>query len=102
MLTSRHSLIRRVAATLDAGPSRIPVLVGQSGTGRSTLLRQLQDRGGRSAAVYIDAERTATTPERFLQTVASAVPFPWNEPAPPGARAAFDRTLALFNRTQPN
>ena len=36
---------------------------------------RLRDRIGRSAAQYIDVERCATTPERFLQAVTSTSPF---------------------------
>ena len=47
MLTPRSTLARRVAAALDASPSRIPVLLGGCGSGRPTLLHQLKDRIGR-------------------------------------------------------
>ena len=102
MLTSRHQLIRRVAAALDAAPSRIPVLLGGSGSGRSTVLRQLEQRLDRTAVLCVDVERTATTPERFLQSVTAASPFPHAEPVPLGARAAFDATLAFLGRAQAN
>ena len=62
MLTPRSTLLRRVLAALDASPSRIPVLLGGCGSGRTTVLQQLRDRVGRTSAQYIDVERTATTP----------------------------------------
>src|SRR4051812_47425583 len=96
MLTPRSTLTRRIVATLDASPSRIPVLVGGCGSGRTTLLQQLRDRLGRTSAQYIDVERTATTPERFLRAVAATAPFPVSEGASAGSRAAFDATLAFF------
>src|SRR5262245_56332049 len=96
MLTPRSTLTRRVVAALDASPSRIPVLLGGCGTGRTTLLHQLRDRIGRSSAQYIDVERTATTPERFLRAVTSTSPFPSGDGVVVGARAAFDATLAFF------
>jgi ABC-type hemin transport system ATPase subunit len=65
MLTPRLSLSRRVTAALDASPSRIPVLLGGCGSGRSSVLQQLRERLGRGAVQYIDIDRTATTPERF-------------------------------------
>jgi ABC-type hemin transport system ATPase subunit len=71
MLTPRTTLARRVTAALDASPSRIPVLVGGCGSGRTTVLRQLRERFGRQAVQYIDVERTATTPERFLRAVSA-------------------------------
>src|SRR5215831_10339013 len=103
MLTPRLSLARRVTAALDASPSRIPVLVGGCGSGRTTLLHQLRDRLGRGAAQYIDVERTATTPERFLRAVTAVSPFPvadTSSTGPAGARAAFDGTLAFFTRAR--
>ncbi len=48
MLTPRSTLTRRVVAALDASPSRIPVLLGGCGSGRTTLLQQLRDRVGRA------------------------------------------------------
>ncbi len=100
MLTPRSTLTRRVMAALDASPSRIPVLLGGCGTGRTTLLHQLRDRTPRTASLYLDVERTATTPERFLRAVAAAVPFPAGEASPVGTRAAFDAVLAFFGRAR--
>jgi hypothetical protein len=100
MLTPRSSLTRRIVSALDASPSRIPVLVGDCGSGRTTLLQQLRDRLGRTAAQSIDVERTATTPERFLRAVVETSPFPVSEGAPGTARGAFDATLAFFARAR--
>ena len=103
MLTPRTTLARRVTAALDASPSRIPVLVGGCGSGRTTVLRQLRERLGRTSAQHIDVERTATTPERFLHAVTAVSPFPVSDPSaqgPAGARAAFDATLAFFSRAR--
>ncbi len=100
MLTPRTTLARRVAAALDASPSRIPVLLGGCGSGRTTLLQQLRDRLGRTSVQYIDVERTATTPERFLRAVSAVSPFPVSEPSPAGARAAFDATLLFWGRAR--
>jgi hypothetical protein len=100
MLTPRSTLTRRIVSALDASPSRIPVLVGGCGSGRTTLLQQLRDRLGRTSAQYIDVERTATTPERFLRAVAATAPFPLSEGAPAGARAACDAVLAFFTRVR--
>src|SRR5580704_7846532 len=100
MITPRSTLARRVAAALDASPSRIPVLLGGCGSGRTTLLLQLRDRVGRTSAQFIDVERTTTTPERFLRAVSSVSPFPISDASPAGARAAFDATLAFFGRAR--
>jgi hypothetical protein len=101
MLTPRSTLIRRIVGALDGSPSRIPVLLGGCGSGRTTTLHQLRDRIGRTTAQYIDVERTATTPERFLRAVTAASPFPAGEPPQPGARGAFDALLAFLDRSRP-
>src|SRR4051794_17461347 len=100
MLTPRASLSRRVTAALDASPSRIPILLGGCGSGRTTLLQQMRERLGRTSAQHVDVERTATTPERFLRTIVGASAFPVNEPTATGARAAFDATLAFFGKAR--
>lgn len=100
MMTPRSTLTRRVLGALDASPSRIPVLLGGSGSGRTTLLHQLRDRLGRTSAQYIDVERVATTPERFLRAIVASSPFPVSEGSPAGARAAFDTALAFFARAR--
>ena len=100
MLTPRTNLTRRILGALDASPSRIPVLVGGCGSGRTTLLQQLRERLGRTSALYLDVERTATTPERFLRAIVGSSTFPVSEPAPAGARAAFDATLAFLSRAR--
>ena len=91
---------RRVQGALDASPSRIPVILGGCGSGRTWLLQRLRERGAvRGSAQYIDIERCATTPERFLQAVTSSSPFPWHgaDHAPATAREAFDALLAFFD-----
>jgi hypothetical protein len=100
MLTPRSALARRVTAALDASPSRIPVLLGGCGSGRTTLLRQLRDRFGRTAAQHIDVERIATTPERFLRATIAQTPFPVSATPAPGARAAFETTVEFFTQAK--
>jgi hypothetical protein len=102
MIPERPSLERRVLAALDASPSRVPVLLGGCGTGRSSALLRLRDLIGRTQCQLVDVERIATTPERFLRAIADASPFPATphaaRPAPAGsARDAFDATLALLS-----
>ena len=100
MLTPRTSLARRVTAALDASPSRVPVLLGGCGSGRSTLLQQLRERTGRMSAQCIDIERTATTPERFYRAAIDRSPFPVTDASASGARAAFDVTLDFFSNSR--
>ena len=106
MIPERPSLERRVLAALDGsadGGTRIPVVLGGCGTGRTSLLLRLRDLIGRTRRQYIDVERIATTPERFLASIRDASPFP---PRPSrrtstaveaGAREAFDATLAFLD-----
>ena len=76
MIPERPSLERRVLSSLDgsAGGLRIPVVLGGCGTGRTSLLLRLRDLIGRSSAHYVDVERIATTPERFLKSMRDASP----------------------------
>jgi len=93
---------RRVQSALDASRSRIPVVLGGCGTGRTWLLKRLRDRIGRDAAQYIDVERSTTTPERFFAAVTSTTPFEWHGAtlAPSSARDAFDALLAFFDTSR--
>jgi hypothetical protein len=90
---------RRVYGALEAAPSRIPVILGGCGTGRTWLVQRLRERLGRSMAQYVDVERSATTPERFLQAVTASSPFSRHdaERQPSSARDAFDALLAFFD-----
>ncbi|CAN5884586.1 hypothetical protein BH18ACI5_BH18ACI5_18560 [soil metagenome] len=104
MIPERPALERRVLAALEGsaeiGP-RIPVLLGGCGSGRTSLLLRLRDLIGRSYAQYIDVERIATTPERFLKSIRDVSPFPAHPygvgPTAAGAREAFDASLALLD-----
>jgi hypothetical protein len=102
MLTvARPALERRVVAALDASPSRIPVIIGDSGSGRTHLLHRLRERLGRTACQLIDVERAASTPERFLATITSASPFKAPAQADGGtAREAFEATLLFLDRAR--
>lgn len=97
MMAPHAGLERRVLAALEAVPPRIPVVIGGCGTGRSTLLHAVADRLGREACQYVDVERAASTPERFLRALTAASPFTWPAEAPGSAREAFDRTLAFLH-----
>jgi hypothetical protein len=99
MAGQNNGFERRVVSALESAPSRIPVVLGGCGSGRTMLLHRMRDRIGRSAAQYVDIERCATTPERFLQAVTGASPFPWHaaDRQPATAREAFDILLAFFD-----
>jgi len=62
------------------------------------MLQRLRERVGRSAAQYIDVERCASTPERFLTAVVGTSPFASHDDRTPDtARGAFDMTMAFLN-----
>lgn len=105
MMAPHVGLERRIIASLDATPSRVPVVLGGCGSGRTTLLHALADRFGRTSCQYVDVERSASTPERFHDALIAASPFV--DPAaeadtalPSSARDAFDRTLAFLQRAR--
>ena len=107
MIPERPALERRVLSILDgsAGTPRIPVVLGGCGSGRTSLLLRLRDLIGRETCQYLDVECIATTPERCLRAVREASPFPSHPygrstQADPGARDAFDATLALLDSTR--
>jgi hypothetical protein len=106
MVPERPTLERRVLAALDGsagGGPRIPVVLGGCGSGRTSLLLRLRDLIGRTQAQYVDVEKIATTPERFLQALRESSPFPglpaYAQATGPeaGARDAFDATLAFLD-----
>jgi hypothetical protein len=99
MAGQQSAFDRRVLSALETAPSRIPVVLGGCGTGRTMLLHRLRERLGRGAAQYIDIERCATTPERFLHAVTASSSFPWQaaERQPATAREAFDLLLVFFD-----
>ena len=62
------------------------------------MLQRLRDRMGRGAVQYLDVERCASTPERFLTAVTGSSPFPSHEHrTPSSARDAFDMTMAFIS-----
>ncbi len=70
-----HALDQRLLAVLDGTPRRIPFVMGACGSGRTTLLRRLQQQRGARVCQYVDVERSATTPERFYRGLVSTSPF---------------------------
>ena len=112
MIPERPALERRVLEALDvngagAGPAggRIPVVLGGCGTGRTSLLLRLRDLLGRNAAQYVDVERIATTPERFLSALRESSPFPSHASAvvngnDHGPRESFTAALSFLGQSR--
>src|SRR4029450_10247382 len=62
------------------------------------MLQRLRDRMGRGAVQYLDVERCASTPERFLTAVTGSSPFPSHEHrTPSSARDAFHMTMVFIS-----
>jgi hypothetical protein len=94
----RSSFEQRVRAALGDAERRIPVVLGLCGTGRTTLLHHVQADLGTAASQYVNVERTATTPERFLRALTAYSPFaaPAAPPAATTPRQAFDAVLGYL------
>lgn len=105
MTWERPALERRVLSALDAEPARIPVLLGGCGSGRTSVLNRVAALFGDRRSRYIDVERVASTPERFLAAVTCDPPAgaenaraPLPPPGRRSPRAAFDELLAFVGQ----
>ncbi|MCE2514743.1 MAG: hypothetical protein J4F37_06985 [Acidobacteria bacterium] len=102
---ARPPIERRLVAALGAAPSRIPVVLGGCGSGRTSLLRRiarhLATRGG---SQYIDVEGAGSTPEGFLAAVTADSPYATGDDprlfraGRRNARDAFDALLRFLGR----
>jgi hypothetical protein len=101
MTVLASSFAARLAGALGSATSPVTLLTGHCGTGRTSVLLGVHRLVGDRACQYVDVERIATTPERFLtalvgnspfQAVASAV-----APRVRGPREAFDASLAFLS-----
>jgi hypothetical protein len=101
MTNHSSALALRLASALAAAPAPVPVVTGSCGAGRTSVLLHLRDLIGSRACQYVDVERIATTPERFLSALVGESPFrggPHTSPANgKGPREAFDRCLAFLS-----
>jgi len=98
MIAALPGLEARLASAMAEQPSRIPVLLGPCGSGRTRALQRLRDGLPAGACQYIDVERVMASPEQFLGRVIADSLLSW--PAPPGPpagpRDAYDQALAYF------
>ena len=105
MIPERPVLERRVLTALEATPSRIPVLVGACGSGRTQLLQRIALIAGDGSSQYLDIERAASTPEAFYAAIVRQSPFaPTDAPAVAAevadARAAFDAWFTMLREAR--
>lgn len=96
MSTGFQSFEAAIGAALDSTPSRIPVLLGACGTGRTSVLLRTAGRVGTPRCQYVALDRAVSTPERLLAELSAASPFAWAGAAttPDTPREAFDRISA--------
>jgi hypothetical protein len=94
----RPTFDQRIKATLTQDVGRIPVVVGPCGAGCTSLLHRLRADCGPLESQYVNVERTATTPERFLAALTADSPFleTRQTPAILTPREAFDAVLGFF------
>ena len=96
MIIERPAFERRIVASLDA--SRIPVVLGACGMGRTSLLLRLARLLGEGQAQYLDFAAAATTPEICYAAILRASRRSPDAATPPAsAREAFDALLAFFD-----
>lgn len=90
----------RLADALAGDADIVPLVVGGCGSGRTTACLSLRERLGRPRAQYVDLERAATTPERFLHALISHSPFVTASGQLPGVpaspREAYDEALQFL------
>lgn len=99
-MTHLPTVDQRIVATLSEDAGRIPVVLGLCGSGRTSLLQRLHAEFGPGDSQYVNVERTATTPERFLAALTAASPFVEARPVPSSPREAFDAILAFFSNAR--
>ena len=103
----RPTLKRRLLSAIEADPPRIPIVLGLGGSGRTTLLLELQYELGKERSQYLDVEQTATTPEHFFRSLTANSPFnainektEFSEAL--STREAFQATLRFLDRARPS
>jgi len=98
MIPALSGLEARLASALAEHPSRIPVLLGPCGSGRTRALQRVRDGLPPGSCHYVDVERVMSSPEQFLGRVTADAPLAWPPPsrAPSGPRDAYSQALAFF------
>ncbi len=92
----------RLASALSETPSRIPVLLGPCGSGRTQALLRMRDAVTAGSCHYIDVERVMASPEQFLGRVMADSPLDWpaDGRSQAGPREAYDRALDYFTHAR--
>ena len=98
MIAALPGLDARLVSALAESPSRIPVLLGPCGSGRTCALQRVRDGLPAGSCQYIDVERVMSSPEQFLGRVTAESLLSWKASAhaPAGPREAYAHALAYF------
>ena len=98
MMLAPHGLEARLLGALAESPSRIPVLLGPCGSGRSRALQRVQDGLPAGSSQYVDIERVMASPEQFAARLTADSPLEWSGPSgsSAGPRDAYGRALAYL------
>ena len=98
MMVALHGLEARLAGALAESPSRIPVLLGPCGSGRSRALQRVQGGLPAGSSQYIDIERVMASPEQFLARLTAESVLEWARPSrsAAGPRDAYGQALAFL------
>ena len=105
MTAALPGLDARLVSALSESPSRIPVLLGPCGSGRTCALQRVRDGLPGGSCQYIDVERVMSSPEQFLGRVTADSPLRWKAPAPAAkwtAPIARSKTAAACLQTGPD
>tara|TARA_B100001123_G_scaffold53926_1_gene56825 strand:+ start:1508 stop:2677 length:1170 start_codon:yes stop_codon:yes gene_type:complete len=99
--TERDPLERQIINVTHATPSRIPILIGGCGSGKTNLLHQVSNSLDSTANQYIDVERSASTPESFWSAIQERSPYSLRQTKTSNsssstARIAFDNLLQFL------
>jgi len=99
--TERDPLERQIISATHAMPSRISILIGGCGSGKTNLLLRVSQLSGSTTSQYIDVERSASTPESFWLAVQKQSPYSLSrtqnaQSSSLTARTAFDNLLHFF------
>jgi hypothetical protein len=98
----RPAIESRLLSLFGSNRSRIPILLGGCGSGRTTLLNRMTENLGDGNSQYIDAERAASTPEGFYAAIMAHSPYVPTDVVTDVCTASesFDALLRFFKKAR--
>jgi hypothetical protein len=103
----RPAIEKRILLAFEETPPRIPVLLGGSGSGRTSILLSISRLLGKEHSQYIDVERAASTPEEFYAAVTTKTLYAiqgktLSDNEDSSARTAFHDLLSFLGQSRAN